>query len=609
MLLALMTSLALTTATQADWPMYRRDYRNSGSVPGPAHAARVSLQRRWRFLADSRVTSTPTIAGGIVYAGTWKGGVVALDERDGHLLWSALLGAGPYWYYGGPRGVIGSIAVADGVAYAVSGACEAGAFDARTGRERWRTKICDTSKNDDTYASPVVVDGKVLLGIDVIVDLPTDRGREIALDARTGRLVWTLYPQLYAGTGAGISATPAVDAARGLAYIGTGNPTPMRDPPPGPDAYADSLLAVDVGSGQIEWTFGPVNPHDTHDFDFFASPNRFVSGGRRLVGEANKYEKNVVLASPTASGKTLAFALPTLERAITEPGTRALYLYPTKALIGDQLRSLSALTNNLGLRVQALTGDTPRDQRIEMAHDPPTILLANPDILHHSLLPDHRRWRALLGNLGLIVIDEEHDASYKQEDGVRYHASDMAVVRARIADRRVGLITRGIHRVPALRERAFDAYVAGVFNNIMDLLQLVFAFVNAPLFATFLLGMFWRRATGHGAFSGLLGGTLAAWFTHGLTMAEGHGGYFGTLRTFPSAMAQSFWIAIFAWSSCFVITILVSVVTRPKADAELIGLVYGLTKVPDEDVPWYKRPAPLASIVIVALVILNILFW
>jgi len=288
MLLALMTSLALTTATQADWPMYRRDYRNSGSVPGPAHAARVSLQRRWRFLADSRVTSTPTIAGGIVYAGTWKGGVVALDERDGHLLWRASLGAGPYWYYGGPRGVIGSIAVADGVAYAVSGACEAGAFDARTGRERWRTKICDTSKNDDTYASPVVVDGKVLLGIDVIVDLPTDRGREIALDARTGRLAWTLYPQLYAGTGAGISATPAVDAARGLAYIGTGNPTPMRDPPPGPDAYADSLLAVDVGSGQIEWTFGPVNPHDTHDFDFFASPNRFVGGGRRLVGEANK---------------------------------------------------------------------------------------------------------------------------------------------------------------------------------------------------------------------------------------------------------------------------------------------------------------------------------
>ena len=61
------------------------------------------------------------------------------------------------------------------------------------------------------------------------------------------------------------------------------------------------------------------------------------------------------------------------------------------------------------------------------------------------------------------------------------------------------------------------------FNNIMDMLQLVFGFVNAPLFATFLLGMFWRRTTGHGAFFGLLGGTLAAAIFHGLTLSTGRG--------------------------------------------------------------------------------------
>ena len=65
------------------------------------------------------------------------------------------------------------------------------------------------------------------------------------------------------------------------------------------------------------------------------------------------------------------------------------------------------------------------------------------------------------------------------------------------------------------------AYVASAFNNIMDLLQLVFAFVNAPLFATFVLGMFWRRTTGHGAFSGLVAGTLAAALHHGLDPAGG----------------------------------------------------------------------------------------
>ena len=155
------------------------------------------------------------------------------------------------------------------------------------------------------------------------------------------------------------------------------------------------------------------------------------------------------------------------------------------------------------------------------------------------------------------------------------------------------------------------AYLASHFNNIMDFLQLVFGFVNAPLFATFLLGMFWVRATGHGAFSGLLAGTAAAAATHGFTLAENKGGWLGSVvHTFPSTMAQNFWIAIFAWSTCFVVTILVSLASQPKPASELHNLVYGLTDIPhDADLPWYKRPAPLAVIVIVALIALNLIFW
>jgi SSS family solute:Na+ symporter len=154
------------------------------------------------------------------------------------------------------------------------------------------------------------------------------------------------------------------------------------------------------------------------------------------------------------------------------------------------------------------------------------------------------------------------------------------------------------------------AYLASHFNNIMDFLQLVFGFVNAPLFATFLLGMFWKRATGHGAFAGLLAGTGAAAVTHGLTLAEGKGGWLGAvLHTFPSTMAQNFWIAIFAWSTCLLVTLLVSLMSTPKVESELHNLVYGLTAIPHEDVPWYKRPAPLALIVIAALVLLNVWFW
>jgi solute:Na+ symporter, SSS family len=155
------------------------------------------------------------------------------------------------------------------------------------------------------------------------------------------------------------------------------------------------------------------------------------------------------------------------------------------------------------------------------------------------------------------------------------------------------------------------AYLASHFNNIMDFLQLVFGFVNAPLFATFLLGMFWVRATGHGAFSGLLAGTAAAAATHGLTLAENKGGWLGSVvHTFPSTMAQNFWIAIFAWSTCFAVTILVSLASQPKPASELHNLVYGLTDIPhDAHLPWYKRPAPLAIIVVVALIALNLIFW
>lgn len=163
------------------------------------------------------------------------------------------------------------------------------------------------------------------------------------------------------------------------------------------------------------------------------------------------------------------------------------------------------------------------------------------------------------------------------------------------------------------------AYAAANFNNIMDMLQLVFAFVNAPLFATFLLGMFWKRTTGHGAFFGLLAGTTAAAIHHGLTVPYspvGHavslikGGWLGAIHTYPSEMAQNFWAAIYAWTACFAATIIISLATRQKkTDDDLRGLVYSLTpKVTEHGVPWYKRPVALGIAVLLAVTVLNIIF-
>ena len=159
------------------------------------------------------------------------------------------------------------------------------------------------------------------------------------------------------------------------------------------------------------------------------------------------------------------------------------------------------------------------------------------------------------------------------------------------------------------------AYVANAFNNIMDMLQLVFAFVNAPLFATFFLGMFWRRSTGHGAFWGLLAGTLGAAVHHGLTLPAGasvgiKGGYLGALHTYPSELAQTFWTAITAWTTCMVVTIVISFLTRPRPEEELRGLVYALTPRPrDTERHFWQRPFTLGMIVLVMTLLLNFVFF
>jgi SSS family solute:Na+ symporter len=159
------------------------------------------------------------------------------------------------------------------------------------------------------------------------------------------------------------------------------------------------------------------------------------------------------------------------------------------------------------------------------------------------------------------------------------------------------------------------AYLAAAFNNIMDLLQLVFGFVNAPLLATFLLGMFWKRTTGHGAFFGLLGGTLSAALFHGLshsgTAAPGiKGGWIAQQFTFHSEMGQNFYVAIVAWGACFVLTVLISLVTpRVKSDADMRGLVYSLTpRATSHGERWYRRPATLGIIVLAATLLLNLIF-
>jgi DEAD/DEAH box helicase domain-containing protein len=125
--------------------------------------------------------------------------------------------------------------------------------------------------------------------------------------------------------------------------------------------------------------------------------------------QAGDEGKNVVVVTPTASGKTLCYNLPVLNRILQEPGARAMYLFPTKALAEDQLHEFQAAVDAMGADIRAFTydGDTPQDARKairERAH----VVLTNPDMLHSGILPHHTKWAKCFENLRYVVIDELH---------------------------------------------------------------------------------------------------------------------------------------------------------------------------------------------------------
>ncbi len=154
------------------------------------------------------------------------------------------------------------------------------------------------------------------------------------------------------------------------------------------------------------------------------------------------------------------------------------------------------------------------------------------------------------------------------------------------------------------------AYFVMQFASIMDYVQAVFSFFMAPLFGTVILGMLWRRATPAGGFWGLLSGTLTSIGMWSWVKADPTALRYVALSPHAKAMAQDMFQALWSCSVCVIVTVLVSLVTKPKPDAELIGVVYGLTKIPQEEqVSLFRRPVFWAVVVGLAFVVVNIIFW
>jgi SSS family solute:Na+ symporter len=154
------------------------------------------------------------------------------------------------------------------------------------------------------------------------------------------------------------------------------------------------------------------------------------------------------------------------------------------------------------------------------------------------------------------------------------------------------------------------AYLVMQFNSIMDYVQALFSFFVAPMLGTVLLGMFWKRTTGPGGFWGLLIGTLTSI------------GLWTWVKIVPSALAivalshdakplaQDMFQALWSFVVTVIVTVLVSLATKPKPESELVGLVRGCTDIPVEHgVPWHKKPLFWGAVVFIVFIILNLIFW
>jgi solute:Na+ symporter, SSS family len=154
------------------------------------------------------------------------------------------------------------------------------------------------------------------------------------------------------------------------------------------------------------------------------------------------------------------------------------------------------------------------------------------------------------------------------------------------------------------------AYLVMRFGSIMDYVQALFSFFIAPLLGTVLLGMFWKRTTSAGGFWGLLSGTVASVGMWGWVTADPSALRYIALSEHAKAMAENMYRGLWSCLVCVIITVVVSLLTKPKPDSELVGLVRGVTEVPSEaHYPLMQRPIFWAAVVCVVFVALNVIFW
>lgn len=275
---------ALSVSTTADWPMYQHDSGHAGySSASRLNSSNVSaLSEAWNFKTGGWVTGTPIVSDGRVYVGSWDGKMYALRESDGSPLWSftADLSNDECGY---SYGIDSTAAVSDGKLYFGSAGCVLYALDATSGNLVWRTQLDDWTKGFHLWSSPLVVDGKIYVGLASHCDHPCVRGRVVCVNASNGQVLWTLYTAPDGSTGAGVWSSFAIDPSRRVVYATSGNFCQ------GNDTYGDSFIALNADTGALVWSWkNQARDRDFENLDFGASPVLFDIGGTPALAAGSK---------------------------------------------------------------------------------------------------------------------------------------------------------------------------------------------------------------------------------------------------------------------------------------------------------------------------------
>ena len=313
---------------RCDWPMWGHGPDRTFSYPCKTDLAPDTvgdLEKIWFFRARDTVTATPAVVGRTVFVGDWSGNFYALRAKNGRVKWRFRAETHALVYAGQ---IVSSAAVArvGGVRTVFFGAGKhLYALRARDGKLLWRYNAGlrgDANNDDDPTeieTSPVVVDGMVIFGTDVHNSDGDARARVIALDARTGKRIWsrTTAPTTGAdatGPGCGdVWGSVAVDVSGRGVFFGTGN---CVSAPEGWGQFSEAIVALDLDTGARRWTYQPHEPN-RNDFDFAGAPNLFSIGDRPVVGLGNKDAAYYVV--DRESGE-LVWATQTTEPGLQRPG-------------------------------------------------------------------------------------------------------------------------------------------------------------------------------------------------------------------------------------------------------------------------------------------------